>query len=294
MRTMHYRVLLLVAWLLFLYTLEPASRFIGHWRLDLLTAYAYVFVALVALISLALPAIHRLPLPLLVSVGALVFLVFKAWFGYPLWGRFLPLTLTEICAFLVTGLLSRQVIWAIREFETSIVNFTIRRVGRHSKAFDIEQGEMYQEVRRARAYSRPLVLMALEPNGNSFKVTIEKAVEEVQRATMKQYVLAALAKVLQDELGPFSIIAQDNDKFLVLLPETSKEDVPGLASQLRERVQEALGLDLQIGAASIPEVQTFDELVETACTQMQGKTQWGPGEVAMPRITSAQGRVTSQ
>jgi GGDEF domain-containing protein len=294
MRRMHYRVLLLVAWLLFLYALEPASRFVGPWRVDLLTAYAYVFVALVAFIGLALPAVHRLPLPLLISVGVLVFLVFKTWFGYPLWGRFLPLTVTEVCAFLVTGLLTRQVIWAIREFETSIVNFTIKHVGRHPKTFAIEQGEMYQEVRRAREFNRPLTLMSIEPETNSFKVAKEKMVEQVQRATTKQYVFAALAKTLEDQLSPYSIIAQNGDKFLVLIPETRAEDLPLLATQLGELVQESLGLGLRIGGASLPEVETFDELVETAHRELKNKARQKPGETLKPVVTSAQGQVPSQ
>ncbi len=293
MRRMHYRVLLLVAWLLFLYTFEPASKFISQQRIDLLTAYAYVFVALVAFIGLLLPAIHRLPLPLLVSVGVLVFLVFKVSFGYPLGGRSLSLTVTEVCAFLVTGLLTRQVVWAIREFETSIVNFTIKHVGRHPKTFAIEQGEMYQEVRRAREFNRPLALIAIEPETNSFRVAKEKMVEQVQQATIKQYVFAALAKTLEDQLSPYSIIAQNGDKFLVLMPETRAQDLPHLATQLGELVQESLGLELRIGGASLPEVETFDELVETAYRELKSKAQQEPGEAFKPRAPSAQAQVAS-
>jgi GGDEF domain-containing protein len=294
MRRMHYRVLLLVAWLLFLYTFELASQFVSHRRIDLLTAYAYVFVALVALISLALPAIHRLPLLLLISVGVVVFLVFKAWFGYPLWGRFLPLTVTEVCAFLVTGLLTRQVIGAIREFESSIVNFTIRHVGRHPETFAVEQGEMYQEVRRAREFNRPLTLIAIEPETGSFRAAKEKMVEEVQRATTKQYVFAALAKTLEDQLSPYSIIAQNGDKFLVLIPETRAEDLPRLATQLGELVRESIGLELRIGGASLPEVETFDELVETAQRELKSKAQQKPGETLKPRVASSQAQVASR
>jgi hypothetical protein len=294
MRTMHYRVLLLVAWLLFFYTLEPAGKFFSLRQFDLLTAYAYVFVALVALISLALPAVHRLSLPVLISVGIVVFLVFKAWFGYPLWGRFLPLTVTEVCAFLVTGLLTRQVMLGIREFESSIVNFTIRHIGRHPKTFAIEQGEMYQEVRRAREFNRPLTLIAIEPETGSFRAAKEKMVEEVQRATMKQYVLAALAKTLESQLSPYSIIAQDGDKFLVLIPEARGEDLPRLVTELGETAQDALGLELRVGGASLPEVETFDELVEAARRELEINTGQKPRETLKPRVTTPQRQVTSQ
>ncbi len=293
MRTMHYRALLLVAWLVFFYNIERVRWFVGAGQIQFVTRYAYIFVALAALVTLALPVLHRLPLWLLGTVGVILFLALKSWFGYPLWGAALAVTITEICAILVTGLLTRQVAGAIWEFENSIVNFTIRRVGRHTKAFDIEQGEMYQEVRRARTFERPLALMAVEPATNSFEYATEKIVEEVQQATMKQYVLAALAKLLEDQLGPYSIIAQDGDRFIVLLPEASKGEIPRLTSQVRGQVQESMGLELRIGSATLPEVETFDELVETAYTGMvEGKHK--SEESAAPGAASVQGHVTSE
>lgn len=293
MRTMHYRALLLIAWLVFFYNIERVRWFIGAGQIQFVTRYAYIFVALAALVTLALPALHRLPLWLLGTVGVTLFLFLKSWFGYPLGGTALAVTATEIGAILVTGLLTRQVISAIGEFENSIVNFTIKHVGRQTKAFDIEQGEMYQEVRRARAFSRPLTLMAIEPGTSSFEVATEKMVEEVQQATMKQYVLAALAKELEDQLGPYSVIAQDDDRFLVLLPEASKADIPRLITQVRGQVQESMGLELRIGTATLPEVETFDDLVETAYVEMK-QTQAKLGESVASRATPVRRQVTSR
>jgi hypothetical protein len=290
---MHYRALLLVAWLVFFYNIERVPWLVGAGNIQFVTRFAYIFVALAALVTLAFPIVHRLPLWLVSTLGVAVFLVLKSWLGYPLGGEALAVTVTEICAILVTGLLTRQVAGAIWEFENSIVNFTIKRVGRQTKTFDIEQGEMYQELRRARAFNRPLTLMAVEPSTSSFEAATEKMVEEVQQATIKQYVLAGLAKVLGDQLGPYSIIAQDGDRFLVLLPEASKEEIPKLTAQVRGQVQESLGLELRIGSATLPEVETFDALVETAYSEMKN-TQYQSEEAVVPIATSAQRQVIPQ
>lgn len=294
MRTMHYRVMGLAAWLLFFYNLERVRWFIGAQEIQLLTRFAYAFVALAALVSLVLPVLHRPPLWVSALGGTIVFLVLKMWFGSPVWGEALPVTVTEICAVVITLLLTRQVILAIREFETSIVNFTMSRVGRRVVDFVTEQGEMYQEVRRARAYRRPLAMMAIEPEANSFRISTEKMVEEVQQATMRQYVLAALAKTLESLLGPYSCIGQDGDRFLVLLPEASKDDLPRLMAQVRGKAKEAIGLDLRIGAATLPEIETFDELVEAAYAEMRTEAQQQTEGVASQRLTSVQGQFTSQ
>jgi hypothetical protein len=291
---MHYRVLGLAAWLLFFYNLERVRVYIGAQEIQLLTRFAYGFVAFAALVSLALPVLHRLPLWISALGGTLIFLVLKMWFGFPIWGEGLPVTVTEICAILITLLLTRQVILAIREFEVSIVNFTVRRVGRRTADFVTEQGEMYQEVRRARAYRRPLAMMAVEPEANSFSVATEKMVEEVQQATMRQYVLAALAKTLESLLGPYSCIGQDGERFLVLLPEASKDDLPRLTAQVRGKAKEAIGLDLRIGAATLPEIETFDGLVDAACAEMTAETQQQPAGASAKRLTSVQGQLTSQ
>jgi GGDEF domain-containing protein len=286
MRTMHYRVSLLTAWLLFFYNLERASNYVSVQPINLLTPYAYVFVACVGLVTLVVPSLYRLPIPVLALGTVGLFLLFKPLFGYPLSGTALPITLIEICAVLVTGLLARKVIGAIREFETSIVNFTIQRVGRQTRTFAFEQGEMYQEVRRARAFNRPLTLMAIEPFVSSFDTAIERMVAEVQRATMKQYVLAALAKRLEDLLGPYSIIAQDGDRFLVLLPEQPGQETPYLVGQVRRQIQEALNLELRIGTASLPEIEMFDELVEAAYANMQIRSEQEFEETGEPGMIS--------
>jgi hypothetical protein len=294
MRTMHYRVSLLAAWLLFFYNVERVSKYMSSQRIDLLTPYAYVFVAFVGLVTLVAPSLFRLPVPVLASGGVGLFLILKPLSGYPLGGAALPVTVTEICAVLVTGLLTRQVIGAIREFETSIVNFTIKHVGRQTKAFTFEQGEMYLEVRRARAFDRPLTLMAIEPLNSSLGGAMEKMVAEVQRATMRQYVLAALAKKLEDLLGPYNIIAQDGDKFLILLPEQSGQEAPYLVSQVRRQIQEALNLELRIGTASLPEIELFDELVEAAYADMQIRSDSEFEETAQPGVISVREQLTSR
>jgi GGDEF domain-containing protein len=292
---MHYRVLVLAAWLSFFYNLERVSKFVSTERIDLLTPYSYMFVASIVLITLAFPSLQYLPLPLLAAMGVGSFLVLKGALGYKLFGSSLPITISEACGLLVTGMLTRWVILAIREFESSVVNFTIKHVGRQTRAFDIEQGEMYQEVRRARAFNRPLTLLAIAPEKNSFQAAVEKMVAEVQQATMKQYVLAALAKKLENQFGPYGVIAQDSDKFLVLLPEQSKEDIPRLVSQIRGQIQESLQLDLRIGSASLPDVELFDQLVAVAYAEMKREPRHGiPEEIGKHTMTTVAEQVTSR
>ena len=55
-----------------------------------------------------------------------------------------------------------------------------------------------------------------------------------------------------------------------------------------------MGLELWIGGASLPEVETFGELVEAAYAEMKGTSLQHSEETPMPGATSVRGQVASQ
>ena len=66
-------------------------------------------------------------------------------------------------------------------------------------------------------------------------------------------------------------------------------------AQVRGQVQDSLGLELRMGFSTLPEVDTFDGLVEAAYSDMKRVTRHIVAEEApRPRATSVQGQVTSQ
>jgi len=205
-----------------------------------------------------------------------IFLVLKAGVGSRVWGKAIPLTVTEICVIALTTILARWVGNGLSEFESAIAHITIGKVGRLPEPFSTGQGEMYREVRRARHHQRPLTLMAIGVEEESVKVALDRMVQEVQRAMMKQYVLSGVSKTLCNELADYDIIAQRNDHFLALLPEITPEKLTDLVERLRKTVSERVGITLQIGTASFPEdAVTFESLVEKAVWEMDAESEPG-------------------
>jgi GGDEF domain-containing protein len=97
-------------------------------------------------------------------------------------------------------------------------------------------------------------------------------VQEVQQRMMKRYVLSDIAKMLREKLEDYNIIARQDDHFLILLPEVNFEQSDELVISLRNIVFEHMGVDLQIGAASLFEdAITFESLVEKALSEMRGE-----------------------
>jgi hypothetical protein len=174
-----------------------------------------------------------------------------------------------MCVIALTIILARWVSNGLGEFESAIAHITIGSVGKLPEPFSVGQGEMYREVRRARHHQRPLMLMAVGVEEESIQVALDRMVQEVQQAMMKQYVLSGVAKTLCAELEDYNIIAQRNDHFLTLLPEVTSGQLADLTGRLRRVVSEQVGVTLQIGTASLPEdAVTFESLVEKAIEDM--------------------------
>jgi len=266
MRRMRLLIAILIVWLFIFYNIERLSEPID------ITDVAYTFVPFVAIATILFPRLRKIPLPILLVAPIPVFLVSKLWVKSSVWGQSLPLTVTEICAIALTTLLARWVGNGVSEFERAIAHITIGKDDQFPSSFSTGQADIYREVKRARHYRRPLALLAIGIEEQSIQVAIDRMVQEVQRAMMKQYVLSDVARVLCDKLEDYDILAQRESYFLLLLPEVTAEQSAELAGRLHEIVCEDVGVTLQIGAASFPnDAVTFESLVERAVENMKVK-----------------------
>lgn len=266
MKRMRFLVAILIVWLFFFYNIERLSEPVD------IAGVAYIFLPIVAVLTLLVPDVRHIPLWALLLVPIPIFLVLKAWTGYPVWGIAMPITVTEVCVIAVTTVLAYWVSQGVAEFERAIARITIGQVEELPEPFSRGQAEMYREVRRARNHQRPLALIAIGVKEESVRVALDRMVQEVQQAMMKRYVLSDVAKTLCNELEDYNIIAQKDDHFIIVLPEVAPEQLANLAAQLNTAVSERVGVTLQTGAASFPEdAATFDGLVEKAIGEMNGR-----------------------
>lgn len=266
MKRMPVLVAALIIWLFVFYNIERLSS-----PFDISRA-AYILVPLVAAVNVLIPRLRTVPIWAILVMPIPIFLALKIVDRSSLWGTALPLTVTEISAIALTTMLARGVSLAVSEFENAVTNITIGQVGKQPESFSVGQGEIYREVRRARYYQRPLTLMTIKVEEDSIQVALDRMVQEVQQAMMKQYVLSSVSKMLCDELEDYNIIAKRNDHFLVLLPEATPDKLPDLTRRLRKAVSEQVGVELQIGAAALPEdAITFESLMEKAVREMEAE-----------------------
>jgi GGDEF domain-containing protein len=270
MKSLRLWITLLILWLIFFFNIERINSPIN------IRSYTYIFVAIVVALTLTLPRLQRFPFLILLVMPIPVFLVFRAvmerghWYDNLLTGYALPLTVTQVSAILLTGLLARQIHYGLQEFEDIIASITFGYIGKLPKPFSEGQGTIYREVKRARRFHRPLAIVALKVNEADIQVVLPKMVKEVQHAMMRQYVLAGVARILNDNMHDFDTIALRDNNFILVLPEISGEEADQIAQKLADVVKEKLRVKLQVGTANFPqEAMTFESLVELALKNAQ-------------------------
>jgi hypothetical protein len=271
MRRIRIRTALLAGWLILFYSTERLIDPVD------ITSVAYTVVFIVALLTLLIPSWSRRTLGMIVAIPIFIFLAIKACTGASVLGAATLLSLTEMGAIAVTIVLARWVSSAIDEFEDVIAHITIGWGNQIAKPPSTGQSLIYREVRRARNHERPLTLMAVAVEEESIHVALNRMVQEVQVAMIRQYTLSAVSRALCDELEDCDVLVQDNNHFLIALPEVTPEQLPGLRDQLRKLVSDRIGVSLSIGMASLPQdALTLEGLTEKAVKEMKGDIERPP------------------
>jgi GGDEF domain-containing protein len=264
MKQLRIRAILLTCWLISFYI-------IAHfWKPFDISPVTYLFTLILMIFILTTPHLSKIHLVWLLTLPAAVFFVIKLLLELPLAGTALPVTVIETSTIIITTLLLLWVRDAIFDFENAVADITISHREKVIETTKEGQGMLYREVRRARNHQRPLAMLAISVDENSFKGAVDRIVKEAQESIIRQFTLANVSKTLCEKLEDCDIVVQNNNHFLVVLPETAPDDLPGLIDRLRKQVADQVGVELKIGTASLPQDGfTFEGLLDKANLEME-------------------------
>jgi hypothetical protein len=265
MKHLQVWVTVLILWLIFLFNIERLTRSVD------IKSYTYIFVASVAVAIVTFPRLSRKAFSVLLIVPILAFIVFKVLFETGSWqqnileGNALPLTVTQVGSIIITAILARRISEALVEFHDAVNEITFSQLGPPPPLFAEKQGSMYNELKRARHYHRPLSVVALKIDEENIQMLIPKIVKDVQQIMMREYLLAHLTRILDSSVNDFNTIARYNNHFIMLFPETPGQDIPEIIRNLEKTIRDRLNIKLNSGYASFPdEAITFESLIELA------------------------------
>lgn len=262
MKELRFWFIGILGWFFLLYNMERLSEPIN------VASFIYILTMVFAILIILFPWFQRIPLLWLLMIPLPLYFALKIWLGYPIGGRNLPITITELCALALTTILAQQVGQRLEEFLEAVTDLMVNHLKNRACPFEEGQGEMYREVRWARKQQRPLALLTISVAAETPDLSINRFIEEVQRETIKKYLIARLANFLSEEMRERDLIAQRGDYFIALLPEVGCDHIAEFAKKLENAAKEKLGLTLKVGTSTFPEEVTFEKLVDRAEVNM--------------------------
>ena len=258
----------LLAWLFLFYNIERINEPID------IASFVYVLAPLSsAVILFAQRFFQRRRIFLLIVPMLVVFFALKVQLGYPIFNEGLPLTITEIASLLVTVLLVRQMARIVTDFEDTVSKLTFQQAGLPPRLHDsVSDEELYREVKRSRRFHHPLTLLMVVPEFATEEVELNQVLIDLQKTMAQRYMQARVAKLLSEELRDCDLIAQNSDKFAVLLPETDAEEARRVTARMMKHTADTLDVHLRIGMANFPETSlTFGGLLAAASDDLEAQ-----------------------
>ncbi|MDM8527507.1 hypothetical protein QUF58_04775 [Anaerolineales bacterium HSG24] len=276
MKQLRFWAIFLILWLAFLFNtervIERVSEQIGVQAVNITYSYTYIFVLVTVVLTLLLPRMEKIYLVILLTSFIMLYFLLTLYYYREGILTELPRTITQIGAMILTALITVQLNNSVNRFENVIKSISLNRVGQTPTPFLKKQGTMYNEVKRARRYERPVSLVAVKFDSRQFEVAYPQIIQEIQEAMLEQFTISSMAQTIRKNTHGFDTIALQEDNFLIVLPEITGEEALEKAKQLTDVIKDEIGLTVQTGMANYPEnASTFDRLVELAIENATSK-----------------------
>jgi len=283
MKSMRWKIALMVLWLSLLFNIE---------RLDIdreaavnLSSPFYILAAAAALIFLLVRL--RRQYMYIVAIGILgLYSALKVLSLTPVFqGVFKYLTMTEVVALVITMGLAWLVNQGLQDFEHAVEAISLPK-GREEM---LEVGQLNERIRaemgRARRHQHPLSVIAIELDPVTSEAALHRAIRDAQAALIKRYVQVQFGVFMTKHIRETDAIAHHDGEghFLLVAPETPADQAAGMLVRLSHQVEEHLGLRFRYSIADFPKMAlTSEELLEKAIDELRRETKPSDGRRAQP------------
>jgi len=240
-------------------------------------SFVYVLALLIVISVISIPTLRRSSVYVLGAVWIGAYLVAKILLytsagKHPLLGGvYTYLTITEVGLLLITLLLAHKLASAIDDFEGAVKKITFRHTNKRIRQLDEAEDEIQLEMFRSRHYHHPLGILIVQPESGFAQTAMHRAVREVQQAMINTYVTRSIAQTFIKYIRRTDLIMEqaDQERFVILCPDTNAADLALMAEYLEVVAQEELSASVVCGTATFPdEAITFEELMRQAETRL--------------------------
>jgi len=268
MTKLRFWIAVTLGWLLLMYNIERYDETVN------IASFVYILAAVLAITVVGLQRWCRLRLVVLLVLAALSWAICKAILRGPVFHPSWLIVAAELAAVLVTTALAWRISLSIEEFEAGAFDVIAMRPNDRAVPLSAGRGDLERELRRAEQFHRPLALLRLETDAAINSISLNGLIQEVQRGALQQHLSGQLAQLISDTTRDCDLVAQNRDHFVVLLPETDRQQALEMIEQMQRRARRQWGFDLRVGVAEFPaEEVTLTGLLDRAAHGIRAERQ---------------------
>lgn len=125
------------------------------------------------------------------------------------------------------------------------------------------------ELTRCRRFHRPLGLLVLQVRFDEH-VQIKDMVAGIQKDLWSRFSFARLGQVIDEHVRQTDMVFRDRlGRFVILCPETNRENTQILAKRITESIQQRINMDVDYGVVDFPnDAINFDDMLDLAISRM--------------------------
>jgi hypothetical protein len=129
------------------------------------------------------------------------------------------------------------------------------------------------EVTRSRRYHRPFSILIFQVAPQN-KYAYQELFRNFQRELLNRFSSARMGQLIGERIRQTDILLRDRvGRFVVLCPETNKENALLLGERINDALKDGTGLKISWGCSSFPdEALTFDDMITRAREQTKSAT----------------------
>ena len=267
MRQLKIHLFSLLGSLAFLFNIERLD--VGQQSVLNIESFVYVLAVFVTAIILLMPVFgrHRVTLTIAIALGLYLICKLLVFGRRPLLdGVYIYISMTEIALLAIVAFTAQRLSQHLDEFQQGLELMTVNLGGKYLQTVTKAADDIRRELTRSRHYHRPLSVIVVEPDRQSFEHSLPHIVEELQKTTAGRFARVKLAQAMEHHLRLMDLVLEEggSNRFIILCPEADSEGSAVIAERI-ETVMHQLGINIQYSMSTFPEdALTFEGLVNQA------------------------------
>lgn len=251
-----------IGWLFLLFNIERIYEPIN------LASFVYALAAAGGMFMLLFRSARESPLYRPIGAALALHIVIKCQLGYAITTETLLLTFAESLSIALTMAVAAMIGRNTDRFTQAAHDLALMHRPSAVPTIDDARSRFDGEIRRARRHQRPLSLVTLKPRAESLLEARPGFAVRLERELVERYMLGRMADALQRGTKADDLIARDGDGFLLLLPETNRDQARKMAARLERLCATLFGIETSSVAAGFPDDElTMSGLLERAAAR---------------------------